>query len=53
MHPYATDSNERLKVPIGLAVAAVVSAWQLPKVLDYLHLQQWLWWADLPAVWGF
>lgn len=53
MHPYATDSAERLKIPIGLAAVAVASAWQLPQLLKYFHVEHALWWADLPAVWGF
>lgn len=53
MHPYATDSSERRTVPILFAIAAVASAWQLPKVVEHLQLQALLWWADLPAVWGF
>jgi len=53
MHPYATDSKERLVVPVLLAALAIPSAYGLSKLVVWLELQDRLWWLDMPSVWGF
>lgn len=53
MHPYATDSHERMTVPAVLMVAAISAAFGLAKGIEASGLQAKLWWLDLPAVWGF
>jgi hypothetical protein len=53
MHPYATDSNERKSVPFILAVAAIISAYFLSKLIDASGMQDKLKWIDLPSVAGF
>lgn len=52
MHAYSTDSNERITIPLYLAVASILSAWLLPKVLEQMGLSV-AWWFDAPAVMGF
>jgi hypothetical protein len=53
MHPYATDSEERRQVPLGLAVLAILSAYGLAWFLDYTQLEDKLWWLEIPSVAGF
>lgn len=51
MHPYATDSDERKKVPLYLGVTATIGAWVLPKLLLWMHLTV-PWWFEAPSVMG-
>jgi hypothetical protein len=51
MHPYATDSRERLLVPFLLAAASLVLAYALHLVMTRLNLNPW--WLDIPSVFGF
>jgi hypothetical protein len=53
MHPYATDSHERMTVPAVLMVAAILAAFGLAKGIEVSGLQPQLWWVDVPAVGGF
>jgi predicted pore-forming effector associated with SMODS systems len=53
MHPYAADSEERRTVPLVLAVAAILSAYGLSKLLDATGMQDHLWWVEIPSVAGF
>jgi len=48
MHSYATDSNERKFIPLYIAVASVLAALVLNRVL--IHLP---WWIDAPSIIGF
>jgi hypothetical protein len=50
LHPYATDSDERKRIPLYLAGFAIVSAIGLSWVLQKIHLPGWL---DVPATAGF
>jgi hypothetical protein len=50
MHPYATDSAEREKIPLYIAGLAIVSALGLSWVLQHIH---WPGWLDAPATAGF
>ncbi|MGE7828508.1 hypothetical protein [Paenibacillus sp. NPDC093718] len=52
MHAYSTDSNERVNIPFYLAAASILSAWILPKFLNWIGLSV-PWWFDAPAVMGF
>jgi hypothetical protein len=52
MHPYATESAERKIVPALLAVAAILAAWTLPKLVAFAGLTI-PWWVDAPSVMGF
>jgi len=53
MHPYTTDSHERLMVPFWLATVSIVSAWILAWAIDKSGLQSRLWWVEVPSVFGF
>jgi hypothetical protein len=53
MHPYATDSTERIVIPLGLAAASIVSAFALSWIIDASGLQPLLWWLEVPSVVGF
>ena len=46
MHPYATDSSERMRVRGALAILSVFAAWLLHQQLSFP------WWVDAPSVWG-
>lgn len=52
MHPYSTDSDERIKMPFYFATAGILSALLLSKLLVFMR---WSvpWWLDAPAVMGF
>jgi hypothetical protein len=52
LHPYSTDSARQRTVPLVLAVAAILLAWALGRVLDLLDTSA-PWWLDTPAVVGF
>lgn len=52
MHPYATDSNERKRIPLILAGLSVIFAWILNKILSYCSVSV-PWWIDTPSVFGF
>jgi hypothetical protein len=51
MHPYATDSRERLLVPFLLAAASLGLAYALHLAMTWLNLNPW--WLDIPSVFGF
>jgi hypothetical protein len=53
MHPYATDSEERRIVPLGLGGLASLSVYGLYWFLNYSQLQDKLWWIEIPSVAGF
>ncbi len=53
MHPYSTDSHERMTAPAVLVVVSILAAFGLAKGIDASGLQPTLWWLDVPAVWGF
>jgi hypothetical protein len=50
LHPYATDSDERRRIPLYLAGLAIASAIGVSWVLQRVHLPGWL---DVPATAGF
>lgn len=50
LHPYATDSDERKRIPLYLAGIAIGSAIALSWLLQKIHLPGWL---DVPATAGF
>lgn len=52
MHPYSTDSKERERVLMGLAVLAIVFALGLSKLLRASHFTV-PWWLDAPSTMGF
>lgn len=52
MHPYATDSKERVTVPLLIAAASILSAWGLHHGLQLAGLAA-PWWIDAPSVMGF
>src|SRR5437588_9523120 len=51
MHPYATDSRERLLVPFWIAAVSIGLAYALHLTVIMSHLD--LWWVDIPSVLGF
>ncbi|PAD72829.1 hypothetical protein [Paenibacillus campinasensis] len=52
MHTYSTDSDERSKIPLYLAILSILSALGLPKAMNLLGFTT-PWWLDAPAVAGF
>jgi hypothetical protein len=52
MHPYSTDSTRQRTALLLIAVAAILLAWALGRVLDLLDTSA-PWWLDTPAVVGF
>lgn len=52
MHPYSTDSDEREKVLFGLAMAAIVLALGLSRLILAAHFTT-PWWLDAPSTMGF
>jgi hypothetical protein len=52
VHPYSTDSTRQRTVLLVIAVAAILLAWALGRVLDLLDTSA-PWWLDTPAVVGF
>lgn len=52
MHTYATDARDRDKVPIILAVVAVVATLAFLALVQKLNIQI-PWWLDAPSVMGF
>ena len=52
MHPYAVDSDERVKIPLYLAAISFILAWALHQFLTQLS---WSvpWWIDAPSIMGF
>jgi hypothetical protein len=52
LHPYSTDATRPQTVPLALAVAAILLAWGLARLLSLLHTTP-AWWFDTPAVLGF
>lgn len=52
MHPYATDSVERSRVPILLVVICIPIAWVIRHYCEGLQLAL-PWWFDAPSVLGF
>jgi hypothetical protein len=51
LHPYATDSRERLMVPFWLAILSVLLAYGLYLGLTKVKLLP-PWWLDIPSVFG-
>lgn len=51
MHPYATDSPERLNIIFGLAVFSVGLAYLLHAGVSFLGIQ-FPWWAESPSMMG-
>jgi len=51
-YPYATDSNERKNVLLGLVCVSILAAWTLHSILSYGELVI-PWWLDAPSVGGF
>jgi hypothetical protein len=51
-YPYATDTNERKNVLLGLACMSILAAWILHSILSYVELVI-PWWFDAPSVGGF
>ena len=52
MHFYSIDSEERKRVPLYLAVLAILSALAFDRIIVALGLRV-PWWFDAPAVMGF
>jgi hypothetical protein len=52
MHPYATDSHERVKVLLGIAALSAVLAWVLAIFLKQFPWWDNFWWIDVPSVFG-
>jgi len=42
MHPYSTTSEERSKIPFGLAAIAIGLAWLLSLIIGEIHLPFWI-----------
>ena len=53
MHPYATDSAERTKVPLGLALLSILLAWVIQNLLVAVDLTVPWWIVGPPSVMGF
>ena len=53
MHPYATDSSERVTIPVIVIAVAIGASFGVAKLVTASGLQDKLWWLDVPAVWGF
>lgn len=51
MHPYATDSRERVNIIVYLALLSVAIAYGFHFVLTKSGVQ-WPWWAEAPSVMG-
>jgi len=51
MHPYATDSKERVCIVFALAFLSVFITYGFHVILTKTGLQ-WPWWLENPAVWG-
>jgi hypothetical protein len=49
MHPYATDSAERINVLILLGILSMPLAFGFAAAVKWIGLDV-LWWIDLPAV---
>ncbi|RMH33655.1 MAG: hypothetical protein D6694_15480 [Gammaproteobacteria bacterium] len=55
MHPYATDSKERVNIVVFLALLSVAIAYGIHLVLTIVLTNcgtQWPWWAEAPSVMG-
>ena len=52
MHPYVTDSNERIYIPLYLAIISIFSAWILFTLSEQNNLNL-PWWIHAPSVLGF
>ncbi|MCB0359828.1 MAG: hypothetical protein KDD44_09335 [Bdellovibrionales bacterium] len=52
LHPYATDSIERSRVPLLMIVLCIPMAWFLRTGFAEWHIEL-PWWADAPSVLGF
>lgn len=59
MHPYVTDSNERINIPLYIAVISIASAWLFITGLNFLvdgaepQSISLVWWVQAPSVIGF
>jgi len=51
MHPYATDSKERVHVVVMLALLSVAITYGFHAILTKTGVQ-WPWWLEAPSVWG-
>lgn len=51
MHPYATDSGERVYVVVVLALLSVAITYIFHIALSKVGIQ-WPWWLEAPSVWG-
>ena len=51
MHPYATDSTERMHVVVVLALLSVAITYGFHVILTKTGVQ-WPWWLEAPSVWG-
>ncbi len=51
MHPYSTDSNERVSVPLVLAVISIILALIFHRLAAYLKISV-PWWFETPSVMG-
>lgn len=52
MHPYATDSTERRRLPLYMVGVSILLAWLLNRMLGLAGLTV-PWWVDAPSVAGF
>src|SRR5687768_8000051 len=52
MHPYATDSDERLRVPLWIAFISLFVAWGLHTLLVFLNITPHFLF-DIPSFAGF
>jgi hypothetical protein len=52
MHPYATDSDERQKVMLGLATISIFMSWLVHTMFQTINFSP-PWWSDIPSFIGF
>jgi SMODS-associating 2TM, beta-strand rich effector domain len=52
MHPYATDSNERKRLPLLMVGLSILLAWSLNRGMEATGVSL-PWWIDAPSVAGF
>jgi hypothetical protein len=52
MHPYVTNSDEKRKVPLLLAILSILAAWGLFKIVKAFHITP-PWWFEMPSLIGF
>src|ERR687893_586058 len=52
MHPYATDSDERKRLPLLMVGLSILLAWGLNRSMEATGVSL-PWWFDAPSVAGF